>query len=131
MCVTKIGALFIKLRAPYPEFRASGGNRVCVKITEMKYRFNRLVMNFNTTLVTQKDSIAGTVIALRFGQPRNLGSMPGTGKKFFSQSVHTGCGAHPALVFNGYQGPSLGVKRQGREADYLPPSSAEVKNEWS
>jgi hypothetical protein len=27
--------------------------------------------------------------------------------------------------------PSLGVKRQGRESDHLPPSSAEVKNAWS
>jgi hypothetical protein len=26
---------------------------------------------------------------------------------------------------------SLGVKRQGREADHSPPSSAEVKNAWS
>jgi hypothetical protein len=27
--------------------------------------------------------------------------------------------------------PYLGVKRPGREADHLTPSSAEVKNEWS
>jgi hypothetical protein len=26
---------------------------------------------------------------------------------------------------------SLGVKRPGREADHLPPSSAEVKSAWS
>jgi hypothetical protein len=26
---------------------------------------------------------------------------------------------------------SPGVKRQGREADHLPPSSAEVKNSWN
>jgi hypothetical protein len=26
---------------------------------------------------------------------------------------------------------SLGVKRPGREGDHLPPSSVEVKNEWS
>jgi hypothetical protein len=26
---------------------------------------------------------------------------------------------------------SLGVKRPGREADYSPPSSAEVKNAWN
>jgi hypothetical protein len=28
-------------------------------------------------------------------------------------------------------GFSLGIKRPGREADHLPPSSAEVKNVWS
>jgi len=27
--------------------------------------------------------------------------------------------------------PTLGVKRPGREVDHSPPSSAEVKNEWS
>jgi hypothetical protein len=26
---------------------------------------------------------------------------------------------------------SLGVKQPGREADHSPPSSAEIKNEWS
>jgi len=25
---------------------------------------------------------------------------------------------------------SLGIKRQGREADHSPPSNAEVKNAW-
>jgi len=33
----------------------------------------------------------------------------------------------PSLLSNGYQGAlSLGVKRQGHEADHSPPSSAEV-----
>jgi hypothetical protein len=27
--------------------------------------------------------------------------------------------------------PSPGVKRPGREVDHSPPSSAEIKNEWS
>jgi hypothetical protein len=37
-----------------------------------------------------------------------------------------------SLLSNGYQGPfSPRVKRQGREADHSPPSSAEVKNAWS
>jgi hypothetical protein len=31
----------------------------------------------------------------------------------------------------GTRGSFLGVKRPGREADHSPPSSAEVKNEWS
>jgi len=30
----------------------------------------------------------------------------------------------------GYWGLSLGVKWPGHEADYTPPSSAEVKNAW-
>jgi hypothetical protein len=33
---------------------------------------------------------------------------------------------------NGYRGAlSLGVKRPEREVDHSPPSSAEVKNEWT
>jgi hypothetical protein len=32
-----------------------------------------------------------------------------------------------SLLFTGYRGLSPGVKRQGREADHLPPTSAEVK----
>jgi hypothetical protein len=36
-----------------------------------------------------------------------------------------------SLVFNGYQGSFPGVKRPGREVNHSPPSSAEVKNEWS
>jgi hypothetical protein len=34
----------------------------------------------------------------------------------------------PSLLSNGYLGLSQRVKRQGREADYLTPSSAEVMN---
>ena len=39
--------------------------------------------------------------------------------------------APPTLLFNGYRGSFLGVKRPGRDADQLFPSSAEVENEWS
>jgi hypothetical protein len=36
----------------------------------------------------------------------------------------------PSLVSNGYRGAlSLGIRRQGREADRSPPSSAKVKND--
>jgi hypothetical protein len=44
--------------------------------------------------------------------------------------VQTGCGAHPASYTMGTGGPFPGAKaRQGRDADYSPPSSAEVENE--
>jgi hypothetical protein len=39
--------------------------------------------------------------------------------------VQTGSGVHPTSY---KMGP--GVKRQGREADHSPPTSAEVKNMW-
>jgi hypothetical protein len=54
------------------------------------------------------------------------------GTKDFSSSlcVQTGSGAHPASCTMGTGGPFPGVKaRPGRDADYSPPSSAEVENE--
>jgi hypothetical protein len=44
--------------------------------------------------------------------------------------VQTGSGAHPASCTMRTGGPFPGGKaRPGRDADILPPSSAEVKNE--
>jgi hypothetical protein len=37
----------------------------------------------------------------------------------------------PSFLSNGYQGVCPRVKRSRREAEHLPPSSAEVKNAWS
>jgi hypothetical protein len=47
--------------------------------------------------------------------------------------VQNGSGAHPASCPMGTRGSFRGggVKRQGRETDHLPPSSAEVKNACS
>jgi hypothetical protein len=42
--------------------------------------------------------------------------------------VQNGSGAHPASYLMGTGGSFLGgVKRPGRDADYSPPSNAEVK----
>ena len=40
------------------------------------------------------------------------------------------CGT-PSLLFSRYPGSFLEVKRSGREVNHSPPSSADVKNEWS
>jgi hypothetical protein len=53
---------------------------------------------------------------------------------YFSSSpcIQTGSGAHPASYPVGTGAPFPGGKaRPGRDADHLPPSSAEVKNERS
>jgi hypothetical protein len=53
---------------------------------------------------------------------------------FFSlrHRFHTASGLHPVSCPIGTGGTVLpGVKRLGREADYLPLSSAEVKDAWS
>jgi hypothetical protein len=41
--------------------------------------------------------------------------------------IHNGSGTHPASYPLGTRGSFPGVNRPGREADRLPPSSAEVK----
>jgi hypothetical protein len=49
----------------------------------------------------------------------------GRGKNFL-HVVETGSGAHPASNPMGTGGSFPGVKRQGREADHSPPTSATV-----
>jgi hypothetical protein len=56
---------------------------------------------------------------------------PAEAKDFSSRlCVQTGSGAHPASCTMATGGPFPGGKaRPGRDADHLPPSSAEVVNE--
>jgi hypothetical protein len=51
----------------------------------------------------------------------------GAGNLSLQHRVQNGSGAHPASYPMGTRTLSLGVKRQGREADHSPPSSIE----WS
>jgi hypothetical protein len=44
--------------------------------------------------------------------------------------VQTGSEVHPTSYKMGTGGSFSGVKRQGREADHSPPTSAEVKKMW-
>jgi hypothetical protein len=44
--------------------------------------------------------------------------------------VQTGSGVHPTSYKMGTGGSFPGVKRQGREADHSPLTSAEVKKMW-
>jgi hypothetical protein len=55
---------------------------------------------------------------------------PAEAKDFSSNlCVQTGSGAHPASCTMGTGGPFPGAKaRPGRDANHLPPSSAEVVN---
>jgi hypothetical protein len=59
-------------------------------------------------------------------------SSPVRGKRFFcSPKRLNSLWDPPSLLFNGYRGSFLGVKRRGREVDHSPPFSAEGNNEWS
>jgi hypothetical protein len=54
------------------------------------------------------------------------GSIPGNGKRFLSTPVYrTALGPTQAPI---QQAPRILTQRSGREADHLPPSSAEIKN---
>jgi hypothetical protein len=44
--------------------------------------------------------------------------------------INNWTGVHPTSYKMGTGGPFPGVKRQGREADHSPPTSAEVKKMW-
>jgi hypothetical protein len=55
----------------------------------------------------------------------------GAGDFSLNYCVQTGSDAHPASYPMGTGVFSPGIKRPGHEADHSPPSSAEIKNEWS
>jgi len=56
------------------------------------------------------------------------GSNPGRGKRFFSPKRPDRHWSTPSLLFRGYRGSCLGVKRPGHEVNHPFPCNAEVKN---
>jgi hypothetical protein len=68
---------------------------------------------------------------LRAGRPRGQSLSPGKDKIFLismSSGLALGPTQPPILRATGALSP--GVKRQGSEADYSTPTSAELKNTW-
>lgn len=77
-----------------------------------------------------RDSFVGTRTRLRVEKPGNRGSISGIGKINFLKRRNWLWGP-PNLVFNGKTELfPPGTKRPERETDH-PPSSVEVKNEYS
>jgi hypothetical protein len=71
-------------------------------------------------------------MALGYGlDDRGFESQQGLGTFSIHHRVQTGSGAHPASYPMGTRDFSVGVKREGREVDHSPPSSAEIENAWS
>jgi hypothetical protein len=80
-----------------------------------------------TTFVVSRDSSVGILTAM--GRRAGVGFPAGTRGCSLLYSVQTGSGAHPATYQMGTGCFSAGIKRSGREAHHLHPSSAEVKND--
>jgi hypothetical protein len=75
-----------------------------------------------------RDSSVGIVLGYGLDDRGSRFRFPaGAGNFSLHHRVQNGSGASPASYPMGTRGLSLGVKRQGREADHSPPSSAEVK----
>jgi hypothetical protein len=58
-------------------------------------------------------------------------SQQGLGVFLLTAASRTALGPTQPPIHRVPESLSVGVKRPGREADHLPPSSAEVKNAWS
>jgi hypothetical protein len=103
------------------------------KICNRKFQFMcetmQRTLGHKTRKVTQfkgsRDSSVG--IATGYGlDDRGVGVRVPIGERFFSSPSHSD---RPLIQWvPGALSP--GVKRQGREADHSPPTSAEVKNTW-
>jgi hypothetical protein len=70
------------------------------------------------------------VIATGYGlDDRGVGvRIPLESIMFFSPRLKHQLWGPPSLLSNGYRGLFSGVKRQGREVDHSPQTTAEVKN---
>jgi hypothetical protein len=78
------------------------------------------------------DSSVGIVLGYGLDDRGSRARFPaGAGNFSLHHRFQNGSGAHPASYPMSTRDSFPGVKRQGREADHSPPSSAEVKNAWS
>jgi hypothetical protein len=95
-------------------------------ITQIQSPLNFLL---NQVLITTRDSAVG--IATGNGlDDRGVGVIVLLGARIVSMSSRSALGStQPSIQWlPGF--PSPGVKRQGCEADYSPPTRAEVKKMW-
>jgi hypothetical protein len=78
------------------------------------------------------NNVTGYTLDIHGALLQRGGSSPGRGKRFFfSPKRPDRLWGPPSPLFNGYRGSFPGLQRPGREVNHSPPSSAEVKNEWS
>jgi hypothetical protein len=87
----------------------------------------KIILSFVSWRNKSRDSSVGIATRLRAGRSEFYGSITGGGWKFLSSPPALGPTQPPIQWVP--RGLSVGVKRPMREADHLPPSSAEVR-EW-
>jgi hypothetical protein len=96
--------------------------RPCARIKPLRlplpYSSQLDIIKFISSLFGSRASSVG--IATGYGLDGQ-----GVGVRVPPHNILTGSGAHPAPIRR-----MPGIKRPGREADNLPPASAEVKNMW-
>jgi hypothetical protein len=75
-----------------------------------------------------RDSSVGITTCYRLDDRGSRIRIPAEAGSFsLHRRVQNGSGAHPVPYAMGTRDSFHGIKRPGREADHLPPSSAEVK----
>jgi hypothetical protein len=81
--------------------------------------------------MVSRDSSVGIVTGYGLDDQRGREFESREGKRFsLLHIVQTGSGVHPTSYKMGTGGSFPGIKRQGRETDHSPPTSAEVKKMW-
>jgi hypothetical protein len=98
--------------------------RVCINalLTQELPRIFRSILDVDRS----RDSAVGIA-----GRPEGSEFESRQGDEFsLLHIVHTGSGVHPTSYKMGTGGSFPGVKRQGREADHSPPTSAKGKKKW-
>jgi hypothetical protein len=93
----------------------------------IEYYFSSVAEDIKKFLAWSRDS--SVVIATVYGlDDRGVGVRVLVGSRIsLFYVVQTGSGVHTTSYKTGIGGSFPGVKRQGREADHSPPTSAEVK----
>jgi hypothetical protein len=130
--------LFRFIRPSYasklPSFQQEDGENWIMRMTVHVARMGDLRISFAgcfTTLPVARDSSVGIATGYGLDDPGGGSSSPGRVKNFHLYiSSRPALGSTPTSYKMGTGGSFPGVKRQGREADHSPPTSAEVKKMW-
>jgi hypothetical protein len=89
-------------------------------------------MNINVLfgVITSRDSVVGIVTGYGFDD-RGVGVRVPVGSIIFSTLSTPALGPTQPHIQRVARALSIGLKRQGREADHSPPASADAKKMWS